>query len=155
MCLEATTVRWCWKLIDRDKHGSPPQPGLEPFWTGLQVPYDEMEDEKETVPDPYDRPDFTAQWPEDMEQEPDLDAVTGLPLAVCAVCGMRTIPEGSAACTCPVCGWEADVFLQDAWEPSDRNHGLSLYEARLNFHTFGWSDPQMLIEGDSKNDAEF
>lgn len=142
-------------MTDRDKNGFPPEPGTEWPWMGLQAQYDEPEDAEEAAPDPYDRPDFTAQWPQETEQEPDFDAATGLPLTACAVCGIHTIPEGSVAYTCPVCGWESDVFLQDAWEPSDRNHGLSLYEARLNFHTFGWSDPQMLIEGESENDAEF
>lgn len=56
---------------------------------------------------------------------------------------------------CPICGWQADAMVQDAWEPSTCNHGLSLLEAQLNFRTFGWSDPAMLIEGEETNDAEF
>lgn len=143
-------------MTDRDESGFPPQPGDDWFRADAQVPWEEAEAAEAAQPDPYDRPDFAAQWPQDAEEEePDCDPATGLPLTACAVCGLRTIPEGGAACVCPVCGWAADVFLQDAWQPSGRNRGLSLYEARLNFHTFGWSGPQMLIEGESENDAEF
>ncbi len=114
------------------------------------------EETEQNPPDPYDRPDFAAQWPQDAEEEePACDPVTGLPLTPCPVCGLRTIPEGGMAYRCPVCGWESDEFVQDEWEPSDRNDGLSLYEARLNFRTFGWSNPAMLIEGEETNDAEF
>lgn len=113
----------------------------------------EVEEQPEQLPDPYERPDFEAQWPEPDEEEPDFDPLTGLPLTPCAVCGALTIPEGSIAYGCPVCGWETDGFIEDEWEPSDQNHGLSLAQAQMNFRTFGMIDPAQWMEGD--NDAEF
>lgn len=111
--------------------------------------------EQADVPDPYDRPDFDAVWPQEEAEETGCDPVSGLPLLPCAVCGLHTISEGIPACCCPVCGWQDDPLVQDVWEPSVPNRGLSLYEAQLNFRTFGWSDPVMLIQGEEKNDAEF
>lgn len=89
------------------------------------------------------------------EEEPDFDPLTGFPLTPCAVCGALTIPEGSIAYGCPVCGWETDVFIEDEWQPSDQNHGLSLAQAQMNFRTFGVIDPEEWIEGEKENDAEF
>lgn len=89
------------------------------------------------------------------EEEPDFDPLTGFPLTPCAVCGALTIPEGSIAYGCPVCGWETDVFIGDEWQPSDQNHGLSLAQAHMNFRTFGVIDPEEWIEGEKENDAEF
>lgn len=120
------------------------------YWYGEPI-----EEQIETL-DPYDRPDFAARWPEEHdEDEPACDSITGLPLTPCAVCGMDTVPEGGMGFVCPICGWQAGAMVQDAWEPSACNHGLSLLEAQLNFRTFGWSDPAMLIEGEETNDAEF
>lgn len=89
------------------------------------------------------------------EEEPDFDPLTGFPLTPCAVCGALTIPEGSIAYGCPVCGWETDAFIEDEWQPSDQNHGLSLAQAQMNFRTFGVIDPEEWIEGEKENDAEF
>mgnify|MGYP002860331849 FL=1 len=89
------------------------------------------------------------------EEEPDFDPLTGFPLTPCAVCGALTIPEGSIAYGCPVCGWETDAFIEDEWQPSDLNHGLSLAQAQMNFRTFGVIDPEEWIEGEKENDAEF
>ena len=89
------------------------------------------------------------------EEEPDFDPLTGFPLTPCAVCGALTIPEGSIAYGCPVRGWETDAFIEDEWQPSDQNHGLSLAQAQMNFRTFGVIDPEEWIEGEKENDAEF
>ena len=89
------------------------------------------------------------------EEEPDFDPLTGFPLTPCAVCGALTIPEGSIAYGCPVCGWETDAFIEDELQPSDQNHGLSLAQAQMNFRTFGVIDPEQWIEGEKENDAEF
>ena len=74
----------------------------------------------------------------------------------CPVCGRLTDqPE------CPVCGWAEDGLLADEWEPSAQNHGLSLYEARMNFRAFGVTAPWELWEktgkmnGETEEDAEF
>lgn len=115
------------------------------FWYG---------EPEETEIDPYDRPDFAAQWPQ-ASDETEPAPITGQLLTPCAVCGMETIPEGGGMAVCPICGWQDDPMVQDGWEPSPCNDGLSLMEAQLNFRTFGWSNPAMLIEGEETNDAEF
>ena len=52
-------------------------------------------------------------------------------------------------------------MLADEWEPSAQNHGLSLYEARMNFRAFGVTAPWELWEkaekmnGETEEDAEF
>ena len=73
----------------------------------------------------------------------------------CPVCG------SPAETHCPVCGWAEDGLLADEWEPSAQNHGLSLYEARMNFRAFGVTAPWELWEktekmnGETEEDAEF
>ena len=57
---------------------------------------------------------------------------------------------------CPICGWQADAMVAGSnGSRAPVITGLSLLEAQLNFRTFGWSDPAMLIEGEETNDAEF
>ncbi len=55
----------------------------------------------------------------------------------CPCCGLEREPGiyGFTA-ACPICGWQADADVGET-EPSALNDGLSLYEAKLNFHTFG------------------
>ena len=77
---------------------------------------------------------------------------------VCEICG-TTYDEASGVC--PVCGWAEDGLLADEWEPSAQNHGLSLYEARMNFRAFGVTAPWEVWEktekmnGETEEDAEF
>lgn len=104
--------------------------------------WDEPEDEP--APDPLDRPDFDTAWPEDTPA-PNCDELGRL-YAPCACCGAETVPEGSIAHICPVCGWETDTFILSDDEPSDQNHGLTLDEARLNFRVFGICDPSLRWE---------
>ena len=61
----------------------------------------------------------------------------------CLCCGNETLPvsaEDAIAHICPVCWWENDVFLKSPDEPSDENHGMTLREARENFHKYGICD---------------
>lgn len=111
-------------------------------------PYDEPEEI-----DVYARPDFAAVWQDDAPAEYEFDPVTGLPMTACPVCGILTYVEGMHEQICPVCGWEQDDALGDAWEESAQNGGLSLIEAQLNFRTFGEIDPARQIKGD-REDAE-
>jgi len=64
-----------------------------------------------------------------------------LPAAPCPCCGYLTIPNGGDALAyiCPVCFWEIDLFIQSDHEPSDQNHGLTLAQARQNYHAYGAS----------------
>lgn len=130
MCTVRTIARWRLKLTD------PYLPSG--FFCGWEEPEDEP------TPDPLDRPDFDAVWPED-EPAPHCDEL-GRAYEPCACCGAETIPEGSIAHICPVCGWETDCFIQSDHEPSDQNHGLTLDEARLNFRVFGVCDPSLRWE---------
>ena len=59
--------------------------------------------------------------------------------APCPCCQNITIPNhGDAlAYICPFCYWEIDLFLRSDAEHSDQNHGLTLRQARENYHTFG------------------
>ena len=48
---------------------------------------------------------------------------------------------------CPMCGWEIDYDVEgEPDKPSDQNHGLSLTEARWNFHSFGTVAPWKVME---------
>ncbi len=48
---------------------------------------------------------------------------------------------------CPMCGWEIDYDVEgEPDKPSDQNHGLSLTEARWNFHSFGTVAPWKIME---------
>lgn len=76
--------------------------------------------------------DVTVQW---LEQIYDM----GLPLEPCACCGIAEKPQGIEDWRCPVCGW------------SDEDDELTLWQARLNFQTFGAVDPMKMIEGDQEN----
>ena len=53
-------------------------------------------------------------------------------------------PEEAVAYICPVCFWENDVFISDANEASDENHGMTLNEARENYRKIGACSPDML-----------
>lgn len=57
----------------------------------------------------------------------------------CPCCGYITIPnKGDAlAYICPVCLWEIDLFIQNDYEESDLNHGLTLLEARKKYQHYG------------------
>lgn len=66
------------------------------------------------------------------------------PTEPCPCCGAELPSPLWPGDICPRCWWENDPFLSTPTEPSDQNHGLSLEEARWNFHTFGVSDPQFL-----------
>ena len=47
----------------------------------------------------------------------------------------------------PMCGWEIDYDVEgEPDKPSDQNHGLSLTEARWNFHSFGTVAPWKVME---------
>ena len=65
----------------------------------------------------------------------------------CPCCGCLTFPvppEDALACICPVCFWENDVFLTSPEEPSDENHGLTLWEAWQNYQTHGAVLPRLV-----------
>lgn len=58
----------------------------------------------------------------------------------CEVCGYLTFAadERGRFFICPVCFWEDDEFHLNANEPcGGPNHGLSLNEAKSNFHKYG------------------
>ena len=63
----------------------------------------------------------------------------------CPCCGYITIPNGGDALAyiCPVCCWEIDLFDTDERQPSDQNHGLSLLQARENYHQYGAVLPRL------------
>ena len=118
----------------------------EAFFGGVWEP-----DEDETLSDPYFRPDAL---PEEEDAEPELpsDWLPEMPTEPCPCCG-ADIPENpSWGYICPVCLWEIDCDAQDDPDaPSDQNHGLSLTEARMNFHAFGVCDPWLVF---GKNEEE-
>ena len=61
----------------------------------------------------------------------------------CLCCGNKTLPvpaEDAIAYICPVCWWENDVFIHSADEPSDENHGMTLFQAQENYKKHGTSD---------------
>lgn len=61
----------------------------------------------------------------------------------CLCCGNKTLPvpaEEAIAYICPVCWWENDVFLNSPDEPSDENHGMTLWEAHENYIKYGICD---------------
>ena len=65
----------------------------------------------------------------------------------CPCCGCLTLPvpsEDALAYVCPVCFWENDVFIVTDEEPSDENHGMTLWEARSNYREFGACCERML-----------
>ncbi len=102
------------------------------------------DDDPEGAADALERPDFEAVW---IEREPEAednsyDPITGLPLVSCPVCGVPTYVEGMHDQICSVCGWAQDDSLQDVWEESEENDGMSLMQAQLNFRTFGKIDWQ-------------
>ena len=109
------------------------------------------QDEDETLSDPYFRPD-TLPEEEDTEPELPLDWLPEMPTEPCPCCG-ADIPENpSWGYICPVCLWEIDYDVQDDPDaPSDQNRGLSLTEARMNFHAFGVCDPWLVFD---KNEEE-
>ena len=118
----------------------------EAFFGGVWEP-----DEDETLSDPYFRPDAL---PEEEDAEPELpsDWLPEMPTEPCPCCG-ADIPENpSWGYICPVCLWEIDCDAQDDPDaPSDQNRGLSLAEARMNFHAFGVCDPWLVF---GKNEEE-
>jgi hypothetical protein len=64
------------------------------------------------------------------------------PDSACEVCGFYTFfsDERGRYLICPVCFWEDDEFHKDPDEPCDGpNHGVSLNQARKNYHKFGAS----------------
>ncbi|GHH99791.1 CPCC family cysteine-rich protein [Neobacillus kokaensis] len=63
----------------------------------------------------------------------------------CPCCGFMTIPNSGDAIAyiCPVCFWEIDLFIQSSDEASDQNHGLTLIEARKNYHQYGAVLPRL------------
>jgi len=65
--------------------------------------------------------------------------------APCPCCKNITIPNGGEALAyiCPVCLWEIDFFISAPDEPSDLNHGLTLYEAQENYRTCGAVLPRL------------
>lgn len=61
----------------------------------------------------------------------------------CLCCGNKTLPvpaNDAVAYICPVCWWENDVFLNSPDEPSDENHGMTLFEAQENYIKYGICD---------------
>ncbi|MEG6523172.1 CPCC family cysteine-rich protein [Desulfotomaculum sp. 1211_IL3151] len=77
--------------------------------------------------------------------------------APCPCCRFITIPNvGDAlAYICPVCFWEIDSFIQSENEPSDQNHGLSLFQARDNYVKYGAAMPELKIYCRSPKESEF
>lgn len=108
-------------------------PDMSAWLSDIQPPED-------SAPDPLDRPDFEAVWPD--REQPDLPDGLICAYEPCPCCGAESIPEPpSPGYICPICWWEIDLFCVGEDEPSDENHGLTLSEARLNFRTFGTIDP--------------
>ncbi|MEE0033962.1 MAG: CPCC family cysteine-rich protein [Agathobaculum butyriciproducens] len=109
----------------------------EAFFGGVQ----EQEDEEEL--DPYFRPDAVSG-----EDEPDsLDWMPETPTEPCPCCGAEIPENPSWGYICPMCGWEIDYDVEgEPDKPSDQNHGLSLTEARWNFHSFGTVAPWKVME---------
>ena len=107
------------------------------FFGGVQ----EQEDEEEL--DPYFRPDAVSG-----EDEPDgLDWMPETPTEPCPCCGAEIPENPSWGYICPMCGWEIDYDVEgEPDKPSDQNHGLSLTEARWNFHSFGTVAPWKVME---------
>lgn len=65
----------------------------------------------------------------------------------CPCCNHITFPvppEKAIAYICPVCFWENDVFISDADEASDENHGMTLNEARSNYKKIGACSSDLL-----------
>lgn len=65
----------------------------------------------------------------------------------CPCCHYSTYmvpPKDDTGFICPVCFWENDAFLTSAEEPSDCNHGMTLWEARENFKKTGACQETML-----------
>ena len=65
----------------------------------------------------------------------------------CPCCGYITIADDQGLpCfgdICPVCFWEIDS-LSGPDEPSDSNHGLTLFQAQQNYQAFGACDKKSL-----------
>ncbi|MEY8259925.1 methylated-DNA--[protein]-cysteine S-methyltransferase [Oscillospiraceae bacterium 50-60] len=58
----------------------------------------------------------------------------------CPCCGYKTLPvpkADAAACICPVCFWENDVFDPGEDQPSDENRGMTLRHGREAFRRLG------------------
>lgn len=104
-----------------------------------------MDEREDAAPDPYDRPDLCAAQ---ADEAPCLWPHPGAPTEPCPCCGADIPEHPSSGYICPTCWWEIDPFAAGENEPSDQNHGLSLAEARMNFHTFGICDPSLSIDGD-------
>lgn len=108
---------------------------------GIFVPWQpQAPEDDDAPPDPWERPDL-----------PDLDGEQAppwspeIPVEPCPCCGADIPQNPSWGYICPTCLWEIDYDAQDASEePSDQNHGLSLEEARMNFRTFGCSNPWLI-----------
>jgi hypothetical protein len=67
------------------------------------------------------------------------------PLHRCPCCDYFTLPARGDWDICPVCFWEDDGSdLAHPESPSGCNHGLTLREARINFHQFGVCEEAML-----------
>lgn len=60
----------------------------------------------------------------------------------CPCCGAENPKNPFYGFICPVCSWEYDdETCKNPNMPSKQNHGLSLYEAKLNFGAFGSAYP--------------
>lgn len=65
----------------------------------------------------------------------------------CPCCGNPTYPvppKEDIGYICHICWWENDPFIQSDNEPSDQNHGLTLKQAKENYHKHGISAPHLL-----------
>jgi hypothetical protein len=66
------------------------------------------------------------------------------PREQCPCCGYVTLPERGTSLICPVCFWEADVFVCDRSDERSACNKMTLREARSNFAAFDACDRNML-----------
>lgn len=90
----------------------------------------------------FGRPDLYLYEQNDNSEYLDFNYLYEPECEPCQCCGVE---NPTNILKCPVCSWEYDdKSNEDLYIPSERNHNISLYEAKLNFGIFGSAYPPIL-----------
>lgn len=128
------------KNKDREKSVYYPKAYNDTFY--IEFPLDGQDEEEQTE---IERPDIYLYENEQDSEQINYDDIFITETEPCPCCGAENPANAIVGYICPVCLWEYDYDAhEDENMPSDQNHGLSLFEARLNFRAFGISHTRFL-----------